>query len=400
MGLESLNSRDKFILARWTYSIGKPIYSNAEYTLLLNAVKAANPNDEYVNRSWSSDPCPTELLKSLGLQDLIYPVVLSDKTESIPSLNTDYEVKLALELITDEGTISYKHDGWNIQANYYNNKLVNISTRGRSSDALDVSSLKDRFPVEIPFSGKCKIVSELTIGKSNFEICKTKFGNVNSRSAVSTVLAKPEFHYLLDFHSFDIHGYTEEGKNKFEILREWGFPIPAYVVVHNYEEVLKAIDDFSNNEPNYESPTDGLVYDGVIKKAIRLRTWEEPIYKSYVIDYYEQYGPYRISPSVMIKPVIRNGTTQRRVNMTNWARIIQFNLQIGAPIAFRVASGAIADFDEEATRLLHEEYKGTWNEFKTFIDRNEDIVRTSAVCYTGDNNLDELYECDTEDIEE
>ena len=53
-----LNSLDQFILSRWAYSIGEPIITDPEYTVLLNAVKSEYPNSEYVNRSWSSDPCP------------------------------------------------------------------------------------------------------------------------------------------------------------------------------------------------------------------------------------------------------------------------------------------------------------------------------------------------------
>ena len=56
MEFRDLSSRDKFIASRWAYSVGAPIISDAEYTLLLDYMKSAYPNDEYVNRSWLSDP--------------------------------------------------------------------------------------------------------------------------------------------------------------------------------------------------------------------------------------------------------------------------------------------------------------------------------------------------------
>ena len=102
--------------------------------------------------------------------DLIAKVVLLDKTESIPSLNTDWEVKSELEGISGFGTLSMKHDGWNVQANYYNGALVTITTRGRATDAVDVSGLTDLFPKHIPVKDKVKIVAEAPAGSLKKQI--------------------------------------------------------------------------------------------------------------------------------------------------------------------------------------------------------------------------------------
>lgn len=379
--LNNLSDRDKYIVARWAYSVGSPIMEDYEYSQLHRMLCNTMPDDEYVQRSWSSDPCPTELLKAIGRNDLIAKVVLLDKTESIPSLNTDWEVKSELEGISGFGTLSMKHDGWNIQANYYNGALVTITTRGRATDAVDVSGLTDLFPKHIPVKDKVKIVSELTINKMNFLTCARLFNNVSSRSAVSTVLARPEYYHLLSVTSFDIHGYDLNGKCKFEVLREWGFNVPAYFEVHDYADLLAALEQLSEMNNTYIEPTDGVVYDGCKRRAIRLLAWEEPIYRSYITGYIEQYGPYRISPSVLIYPILRQGTTQRQVSMTNWQRIVNYNLQPGAPIAFRVASGATVDFDEETTRLLHKEYENRWSEFAKEVERNEEVVKCQHQMY-------------------
>lgn len=374
MDIKDLNPRDKFILSRWAYSIGQPIISDAEYTSLLRYMEVQFPNDEYVTRSWSSDPCPVELLKLVGKEDMIRQIILSDKTESIPSLNTDYEVKVELHHVNKPGTLSMKHDGWNIQANYYNGKIVNVMTRGRSSDAVDVTRLQSIFPQTIPAMGKIKVVCELTVSKEEYKFCASMFGNVSERSAVSTLLSKPEYHHKLSFHAFDIHGYEMDGRNKFEVLEEWGFPTPMWLNVTDYDSILVALNELSLSNPEYEFPTDGAVYDGEMRRAIRLLAWEEPIYKSFVIGYLEKFGPYRISPSILIEPVERKGT-QRRLSMTNWQRIIDYNLQVGAPVAFRIASSATADFDEEATMLLHKEYEGRWEEFQKMVKQNEEVIR-------------------------
>ena len=169
---------------------------------------------------------------------LIHKVILADKTESIPSLNTELEVQTELQYFEGHGTLSMKHDGFNVQVNYYKGKLVNIMTRGRSCDAMDVSKLRSRVPAEIPVQDKIKIVCECTVSKANFPFCASMFGNVSERSAVSSVLAKPEYIHLLDVHAFDVHGYEVKPENKFELLQSWGFQTPKFYKVNNYNEIM------------------------------------------------------------------------------------------------------------------------------------------------------------------
>ena len=381
MEFRDLSSRDKFIAARWAYSVGAPIISDAEYTLLLDYMKSAYPNDEYVNRSWSSDPCPTELLNAIGRSDLIHKVILADKTESIPSLNTELEVQTELQYFEGHGTLSMKHDGFNVQVNYYKGKLVNIMTRGRSCDAMDVSKLRSRVPAEIPVQDKIKIVCECTVSKANFPFCASMFGNVSERSAVSSVLAKPEYIHLLDVHAFDVHGYEVKPENKFELLQSWGFQTPKFYKVNNYNEIMMAMQYLSEAKDSYNSPTDGAVFDGGKRRALRIMAWEEPIYQSFVTGYLEQFNLYRISPSILIYPVLRGGTTQRRINITNWQRIINYDLQPGSPIAFRIASEATADFDEESTKILREQWKDRWPAFQEKIKEEEEAKRCQRNLY-------------------
>lgn len=82
-----MSDLEKFIVSRWMYSIGEPIISDSEYTLLLAAIRSKYPDNEYVHRSWSSDPCPVDLLKKYGYDWAVKDIILSDKTESIPSIN-------------------------------------------------------------------------------------------------------------------------------------------------------------------------------------------------------------------------------------------------------------------------------------------------------------------------
>lgn len=371
--LPQLTVLNKFILARWCYSIGQPIISDAEYNVLSEVMHKTMPDNPYCKRSWSSDPCPTELLNSINRPEWIKAIILADKTESIPSLNTDTEVKELLGNWTGDGTLSMKHDGWNIQPNYYNGHLVNIQTRGRKTDAMSANAVSRLIPQTIPVNGSVRIPGELTVNKHNFATCQELFNNVSPRSAVSSVLSRPDYVHLLDFHAFDIDGCGYEG-NKFDTLWAWGFQTPAYYIVHNYDDILTAFSKLSEIKDNYLSPTDGAVFDSLgLRRAIRLLAWEEPIYRTYVTGYWEQWKAYRISPSITIYPILRGGTTQRRINMTNWQRILDNDLQPGSPVAFRIASNATADFDADATKLLRMEYAGRWEEFASMVRMDEEV---------------------------
>lgn len=367
-----MTDKETYILARWSYSVGQPIYSDAEYNVMHSAMKDLYPDWEYVNRTWSEDPCPTELLKSIGREDLIYAIVLSDKTESIPSLNTWTDVRDTLNPLIRERlfTASMKHDGWNIQVTYYNGQIVGVFTRGRSSDAVDVTGLKSLMPETIPVKGRVKVVGECTVSFALFREMKEKFNNALPRSAVSTALANPEYIKRLSFHAFDIIGYTPD--DMFATLIQWGFKTPAYLYVDGKESVESVIGKLSEAHKTYPYPTDGIVFaSGSYKRAVRVAAWEEPIYKSYITGYEESYGPYTISMKLAIRPVSTVKGKQYRLPITNLSRIIENNLKIGSPVAFRIVSGANADIDLDTTKLLHKQYYNRYTEFKALIDREE-----------------------------
>lgn len=365
------DERERFVIARWAYSVGSPIMSDADYSVLLNYMQSRYPDDEYVNRSWSSDPCPIDLLVKHGLQRLAESVVITDKTESIPSINTWVDLYAELGSFRGQGSLSMKHDGWNIQASYYEGHLVKIQTRGRVYNSLDMSLLRDKVPAMIPWGGRVNIVHEATVSKKNFGFCKSTFGNVDERSAVHTLLSRPEYVHMIDLHALDIHGVKLNGNCKFLALKEAGFQIPTYLPVTDYSEIESAIHILSKVHETYESPTDGMVFEGSCTRAIRLAAWEEPILQSYVTGYAESYRIHYISPELEIRPITRKGGVQRKIAITNWQRIIDNNLRIGYPVAFRIASGVTADFDEDATRLLQKEYEGHYREYREKVDREE-----------------------------
>lgn len=366
-----MSDLDKYIIARWAYSIGDPIMSDAEYTVLHNAMLSKYPQDPYCNRSWSSDPCPVELLRKYGYFEMIKAVVLSDKTESIPSLNSVYEVSDVYRYMHTTHSLSYKLDGWNIQASYYNGDLINVQSRGRYTDAIEANALSAKVPGKIDMGGKVLVTTECTIPDSELPWFVEHYGNKSQRGAVSTAIANPNS--CLDKVAVHAHGIrcSDKIEDKFATLRDLGFQVPEHTYVSDYTSLMQAVKAYSDRKDSYGYPTDGVVVAGHMTKAIRIYGWEEPIYKSFITGYSQSYGPHSIAIKCEIYPIRMRNSTQNIIPVTNLSRIIKNNLRIGYPIAFKIISSAIADLDEEATRLLQKEWDGREATYQYMIKENE-----------------------------
>lgn len=363
---------EEFVIARWMYSICEPIMTDAEYSLLLDVIKVKYPDSEYLDRSWSSDPCPVKLLQDNGYADAIQNIILSDKTESISSVNDWVTLRNIYEDLDEEATLSYKHDGINIQASYYNGELVSMMTRGRASDPISAEVLKGNIPNKIGIMGRYTICMEATVSRDNFSYLKKQLGSKSQRAAARSCMARPEYVHMVDLHAFSIIGDSQI-LNPFPTLEEWGFKTPRWIIVHNYGELTDGMHQLDKELPAYQTLTDGLVIRATFTRAIRLLSWEEPIYKTYVTGYNETYGAYRMGIKAEVYPVTLPNSTQRQVSCTNWQRIIDYNLRVGYPIAFRLSSQAIADLDRKSTKLLQEQWKGKEDEYRAWIEERERI---------------------------
>lgn len=367
---------ERYILARWAYSVGEPIMDDPSYNILQASIKARFPKSPYVTQSWSSDPCPLGLLEKYNYKHLIKAVVLSDKTESIPSLNTLIAVKTEYTSMFRPHRLSFKLDGWNIQASYYNGKLIHVQTRGRSTDAMDASVLMPLLPQEINIRGKVLITMELVVPNVDFEFFKNSYSCVSQRGACSTALAKGG--EALKHIALLAHGIRAsvpiEPHNKLSVLKNMGFNTPLSTVVSSYKELMEQVDNMTELKGSYPYPTDGLVCEGPDRvRAIRIKGWEEPIYQTYVQGYEEHYGPHAISIQLQVFPIKLANSTQRQLPATNIARIMSLHLWPGAPVAFRIASSAIADIDEAATLDLQKQWQGKETEYRFQVEANESL---------------------------
>ncbi len=404
--LTRMSQEEKYIITRWLYSISlEPLMSDEEYNLLRKYIQSVGSLPDYSERSWSSDPCPIDLLKKYKLEHLVATVVVSDKTESLYSITSEAELKNVYGNLDELAIVSYKHDGWNFQNTYFNGKSVWLQTRGRSTDAMDVSVLQEFLPKEISREGKARVIMEANISHVNFEKLKQMFPKkelVSQRMAVSTAIANPEARQLLSFTAFDI--LLEDGKELsfayiLYLLNQWGFTTPIYKTVTNYSELVQAMKDLSDNKEFYPYLTDGLVVrtnDSNSANAVRIYNWQENIYRSYVTGYTESRGSHDIAMKVTIYHIRLPNSTQRQVAVTNLARLQYLNLVPGAPIAFKLTSSAIAVLNEEATIMLHQMYKNKWEDYRYYIEYDEMTKQSNRLIHSQglikEIDVDQSYE--------
>ena len=354
----------KYILARWFYLMGEPYLSDIEYDKIEKQFKEMYPQDIHSQQPWSFDECPVALLQRIGRTSLICNPVMGYFAESISSINSEYGLE-SLEMLNIKSRLSFKVDGWNTRASYFNGHLANVQTRGRSGTNLDVRNIRQLFPSKIPDKRKISITGELSIPNSKWNQYKSITGNSDQRASVRTALARSDIDYL-GFNAFNIT--IENNIEKFDTynkLEEFGFNHPAFVWVSNYRELQGAIKYMSLLNKGVDYLTDGLVLENNnLQLAIRLGAWQEHNMLSFVTGYEESVGAYGNFLKVLCHPVRNEGKVFSKISINNIASIIENNLKIGSPIAFNLRSAANVVIDVTATKELQDKWYGRYDEYK------------------------------------
>lgn len=364
-----MNLLDNYILARWQYSIGAPEMSDMEYNELHRKMQKQYPDNEYVNRVWSEDPCPIELLKRIGREDLYRDISVVFGSESMESLRSDEEVRNVFHNLQEQTRVSYKVDGWNNQVNYYNGKIISCNTRGRATNSKESNVIMSVVPQTIPMLGRVKVIGEASIPNNMWELFKMNYGGNDQRASMSTVVAK----HMVDFTSFKAFNIVspdnELPRDKYQLLSSWGFKTPRFLMVSNYTQLLSAIQMLSKMDSSCDVLTDGLVVENSSTQlAIRVGKWQESSTHSYVLGYNEEYTPYGISMTLAIRPIKIGGKNISVLNITNVNQIIKNNLRIGYPVAFSLRSSANPVINATQTAELQDEYLGRYEEYCQHID--------------------------------
>lgn len=361
--------RDRYILARWSYLVGEPILGDVEYDALDKRFKSEFPNDEYSQRHWPFDSCPAELLKKYNLTSLIINTVMGYAAESIYSINNELEFNRVFGGLKQKSRLSFKIDGWNMKASYYNGYLVKLETRGRSGNTLDAYACRKLVPQTIPEKRRVAVTGECSILNSLWLQFKLLTGNSDQRSSVRTAFVNGMVDYLR-FLAFNIsiEGVNEEFDH-YEKLKEWGFTTPLFKWVTDFNSLKAGIKYLSAINKGYNYLTDGLVIENSnYQYAIRLGAWQEHSMHSYVMGYEQSQGMYGVAMNLSVYPITKEGKTFPTVSIVNIANIVENDLEPGAPVAFNLRSGADVVIDTNETFMLQREWKGRYDEYRKMIE--------------------------------
>lgn len=360
---------DDYILARWCYAIGESGMSDPEYNELHAHLLKEIPDNEYVKRPWSEDPCPIKLLQRLNRMDLYRDISVQFGSESMPSLRSDAEVAERFRGLHMPTRLSYKVDGWNNQINYYNGVPISANTRGRATNAIDSATLLAVAPQKIPMLGKVKVIVEASIPNAKWQQFKQEYGGSDQRASMSTVLARDLSDYV-SLKAFNVVSEDNElPEDKYKLLTSWGFETPKSIMVRDYNTLLAGIAMMGKMKDKCDVLTDGLVVENKdIQIALRVGAWQESNLWTYITGYIENVTPFGVAMTLSVAPTSVDGKTVSVLNITNLSQIAKNNLMIGSPVAFVIRSGANPQINLTATRALQEEWAGRYEDYKNFIE--------------------------------
>lgn len=353
---------ERYIIARWAYSLGRDIMSDEEYDLLERTLKAENiPQlQEYFNRSWSTDPCPTQLLREHGFNDLVIDVVFSgEKSESMPSIIEEHQARGYFNQFIGIYHVSFKEDGWNVQIHYLNGRRVKSNTRGRTRDELSVENLKINIPDIIKTDRRyIRVYGEATLSDVAFARLQELLAErdlKSQRASVRSALA--EFPNLITYKAFDLNEPYLTPEEKFLRLREWGFRTPDYVIA---EDPLEGVYQLSERKKNYGYKADGAVVklnslnSEYVTRAVRIYNFSRKLYKAKIIGFEQEHALHFLSLKLLIEPTVtEDGGTQRRIDIDNPRRLKALGLAVGKYVVFTKVSDATEKIDELATLRLN-----------------------------------------------
>ena len=250
---------EEYIVARWMYSIGKEIMDDASYNKLHKLIVLSGELQDYVNRSWSSDPCPIELLKKYNLEEYIYEITLTEQTESIPTIDSESVFEAYYRNYTYPVHVSLKIDGFNTRPTYYNGAPVDMRTRGRGNGtSLDISSYLAQLPQTITEDDEVLLVGELALSNEGFRRLREMFpekGLVSQRSAVRSAVSEVSAHDCLEFLAFNVEFKDNRSISiieKYQLLNSWGFTTPYNKVANSYEELVDVLEEMNHLKADYQ----------------------------------------------------------------------------------------------------------------------------------------------------
>lgn len=394
----STKEMDALILARYFYKYGdsdKEFMSDAIYQNLIDKLEKVNPNHILITRTWSDDPIPYSTLKKYNVE----PIKITDYSKLLPKHILDIKSKYkdqieiyaadllnrSVKLARDEIEIdrffgntnsnvyhcSVKADGINYSATYLNGELVDVTTRSRDGEGIDITwQGRLLLPKNVQTSLEIlKISGEIVLPFKELPYFRRKYNKPfkTARNSISSILLtctdeddiKKLIALSFKVKSDDLYTLEEE----FTWLSNNGFITPPWTVfeykgnMNVFNAVFNVMQPFKKNLP-YGS--DGLVLavndntefynlGGSDKYfnaniACKIGAWDAYTYKSTVLDIEWTYNTSKITPVLIIEPVdTLEGQTVSRINAHHIQRLLDLGITIGSEVTFNYVSSCYVE---------------------------------------------------------
>lgn len=388
---------DALVLARYYYKYstsGKEFMSDAMYQKLMDKLEKINPNHTLVVTTWSEDPIPYRILKKYGAN----PIEIQDTSDLLPNyvkeIRKNYKdsisiyasdllnrsVKLARDMYeisryfqnTTSATYhcSVKADGINYSATYVKSELVDVSTRSRDGDGLDITwQGRLLLPKKIDTKQEIlKVSGEIVLPFKELPYFRKKYDKPykTARNSVNSILLtcrdeddiKRLIALSFKVKSDELNSLEEE----FKWLEANKFTTPPWTVftysnIQTFNHVFNLMQPFknrlsygsdglvlavNNNQEFYNLGSSDKYFNGNV--ACKIGVWDAYTYKSTVLGIEWTYNTSKITPVLIIEPVETDeGQTVSRVNAHHVKRLLDLGIVIGSEISFNYVSSCYVE---------------------------------------------------------
>lgn len=335
------------------YYSGQEVMTDKEYDLLIEELRALDPDNELIPGLAGDETNPAGYVK--------VPHILTtgtlDKAMTTSVFETWFNKKKKTG--TKRFHISTKQDGIGCELQYENGKLVRLVSRGDGFSGFDkivfadyVNTINKTIP---DLSNKSQVRGELEVRN---ELFKDPYfeGKKNPRNAVAGLFNRKaselsdEDKRILSqvvFIAYDYHSDGHQPNTKsaiFDLLTSMSFITPAHETVTTLDEVYAFRDKYGElRSQDNQFALDGIVIfddevdyhdqlEKVQKSAIALKfDLTIAITKMIGIDW--NYKGRYFNPIAVLEPVELDGTTVTHANLCNLNLINKLGIKIGDKVA-------------------------------------------------------------------
>lgn len=395
-------------LAQYTYRLGIPLLQDTEYDNLVRRYQVENPGED-INLKWEevSDEEGIELLRRYGvleeynsmmnvMREEVFPIesyltveLTSEEVKSrynefksVPNKSmpivTEYEQfqKVVEHISTnpedeEDLILTLKLDGWNVTVYIENGEIMYAHTRGRTSEAQDITSVMKRAlkkrNLNLKDIKQGYVVGEVILRDKELQELRMKYKKPfkTTRNSVASFINNKVIEEDLERIDFVAFNGVFEGK-KFSYQKEMldymsslGFEVPIHVTCKGNFETAFITFVAMSDRINFMPPSDGVVIqpNNIEHKsdlnqisifpesyeiglyALKMLNWGNQILKTTIKEITLTRNTKNIKPSLIVEPVkTRDGRTINTVPISHIGRLVDENIYVGKEISISVVS--------------------------------------------------------------